>query len=51
MLDRDGGQVVRVLAFSSNNLSLNTAEWHIFSVKFAFERTKIKNKSAHESAH
>ena len=43
-LGRGGGQVVRVLAFYSDDLSLNPAEAYIFSVKFVFEKNESKQK-------
>ena len=41
---RGGGQVVSVLAFYSDNPSLNPAEAYSFSVKIVFEKTKNKQK-------
>ena len=37
-----GCQVVSMLAFYTNELSLNTADAYIFSVKFLFEITENK---------
>ena len=45
-LGRGGGQVVRVLAFYSDDLSLNPAEAYTFSVKFVFEKNENKQKEA-----
>ena len=43
---RGGGQVVRVLAFYSDDPSLNPAEVYNFSVKLLLKRTKINKKEA-----
>ena len=43
-MGRDGGQVVSVLAFYSDNPSLNPAEICDFSVKLSLKRTKINKK-------
>ena len=43
-LGRGGGQVVSMLAFSSDDPSLNPAKAFIFSVKFAFEMSEMKKK-------
>ena len=41
-----GGQVVSVLAFYSDDPSLNPAEVYNFSVKLLLKRTKINKKEA-----
>ena len=41
-----GGQVVSMLAFYSDDPSLNPADVNNFSVKFVTERTKINIKQA-----
>ena len=43
-LGRDGGQVVSVLAFNSDNLSSNLADACSFSLQFVFEKTENKPK-------
>ena len=43
---RGGGQVVSVLAFYSDDPSLNPAEVYNFSVKLLLKRTKINKKEA-----
>ena len=44
-MGRGGDQVVLVLAFYSDNPSLNPAEtYSFFSVKFVFEKNEIKQK-------
>ena len=44
-----GGQVVSVLAFYSNDPSLNPAEAYSFSVKYVFEKNnKQKEAGVHE---
>ena len=43
---RGGGQVVNVLAFYSNNPSLNLTDAYIFSVKFVFKKNENKQKEA-----
>ena len=46
-MGRCGGQVVRVLAFYSDNPSSNPAEAYSFlSVKFVFEKKENKQKEA-----
>ena len=47
---RGGGQVVSMLAFYSEDLSLNPAEDYNFSVDFYLKRKKI-NKERPELAH
>ena len=49
-MGRDGGQVVGVLAFYSDNPSLNPAEAYNFSVIFVFEKNE-KNKKRPGLAH
>ena len=44
LLGRGGGQVVSVLAFYSDDLSLNPAEIFNFSVKIVVEIEKDENK-------
>ena len=43
---RGGGQVVSMLAFNSDNPSLNPAEAYSFSVKFVFEKNENRQKEA-----
>ena len=43
-MSRGGGQVVSVIAFYSDDPSSNPADITVFSVKFAFEKNKIKQK-------
>ena len=43
-LGRDGGLVVSVLAFYSDDPSLIPAEFYNFSVKLLLKRTKINKK-------
>ena len=45
-MGRGCGQVVTVLAFYSNNPSLNLTDAYIFSVKFVFEKNENKQKEA-----
>ena len=45
-LGRVCGQVVSVLAFYSDNPSLNSSEAYSFSVKFVFEKNENKQKEA-----
>ena len=45
-LGRGCGQVVSVLAFYSDNPSLNSSEAYSFSVKFVFEKNENKQKEA-----
>ena len=45
-LGRGGCQVVSVLAFCSDDLSLNPAEAYSFSVKYVFEKNENKQKEA-----
>ena len=45
-LGRGCGQVVSVLAFYSNNPSLNLTDAYIFSVKFVFKKNENKQKEA-----
>ena len=42
----DGGQVVSVLAFYTNDPSSNPSEAHSFSVKFMFEKNDNNQKEA-----
>ena len=44
--DRGGGLVVSVLAFYSDDPSLNPTEVYNFSVKLLLKRTKINTKEA-----
>ena len=46
MLGRGGGQVVSMLAFYSDDPSLNLAVVYSFSVKIVFEKNKNKQKEA-----
>ena len=45
-MGRGGGQVVSVLAFSSDDPSSNPAEVYNFSVKLLLKRTKLNKKEA-----
>ena len=45
-MGRGGGQMVRVLAFYSDNPSSNPSEDFKFSIKCVFEKNKNKQKEA-----